>query len=39
MIVTDGLKPGERVVSEGVSKVGPGSVVKPQLENPQEASR
>ncbi len=28
-IVTDGLKPGERVVTEGVQKVRPGMVVKP----------
>jgi membrane fusion protein (multidrug efflux system) len=28
-IVTDGLKPGERVVAEGTQKVHPGSLVKP----------
>ena len=28
-IVADGLKPGERVVAEGVQKVAPGRVVKP----------
>ena len=31
-IVTDGLKPGERVITEGVQKVGPGSPVKPVAE-------
>ena len=28
-IITDGLKPGERVITEGFQKVGPGSPVKP----------
>ncbi len=28
-IVSEGLKPGERVVAEGVQKVGPGMAVKP----------
>jgi len=30
-IVTDGLKPGERVVAEGTQKVRPGSLVKPTM--------
>jgi len=30
-IVTDGLKPGERVVAEGTQKVRPGSLVKPTV--------
>jgi membrane fusion protein (multidrug efflux system) len=29
-IITDGLKPGERVVAEGVQKVHPGTVVNPK---------
>jgi membrane fusion protein (multidrug efflux system) len=29
-LVTDGLKPGERVVAEGVQKVGPGARVNPK---------
>lgn len=29
-IITDGLKPGERVVAEGTQKVGPGAVVNPK---------
>lgn len=29
-IVTDGLKPGERVVAEGIQKVGPGARVNPK---------
>jgi RND family efflux transporter MFP subunit len=28
-VITNGLKPGERVVTEGIQKVGPGSSVKP----------
>ena len=28
-IITGGLKPGERVITEGIQKVGPGSPVKP----------
>jgi membrane fusion protein (multidrug efflux system) len=28
--ITDGLKPGERVVAEGVQKVHPGTVVNPK---------
>jgi membrane fusion protein (multidrug efflux system) len=28
-IIDEGLKPGERVVAEGVQKVGPGMTVKP----------
>jgi membrane fusion protein (multidrug efflux system) len=29
-IIDEGLKPGERVVAEGVQKVGPGMVVTPK---------
>jgi multidrug efflux pump subunit AcrA (membrane-fusion protein) len=29
-VIADGLKPGERVVAEGLQKVGPGMRVNPQ---------
>jgi membrane fusion protein (multidrug efflux system) len=29
-IIEDGLKPGERVVAEGLQKVGPGARVNPK---------
>jgi membrane fusion protein, multidrug efflux system len=28
-VISDGLKPGERVITEGIQKVGPGAPVKP----------
>ena len=31
-IVNDGLKAGERVITEGFQKVGPGSPVKPVMD-------
>ncbi len=34
-IVTEGLKPGERIIVEGIQKVKPGSPVKPQPYNPE----
>jgi len=37
-IVTQGLKPGDRVVVEGVQKIGPGSPVQPSPYRPASAS-
>jgi len=37
-IITDGLKPGERVVAEGVQKVGPGVQVNPKPFTPNKGS-
>ncbi len=31
-VIKDGVKPGERVISEGISKVGPGAKVNPKAE-------
>jgi membrane fusion protein (multidrug efflux system) len=38
-LVTDGLKPGERVVAEGVQKVGPGARVNPKSFTPQATAK
>ena len=38
-IVQDGLKPGDRVVAEGVQKVGPGMVVNPKPYQPGKEAR
>jgi RND family efflux transporter MFP subunit len=38
-IITDGLKPGDRVVTEGVQKVGEGAPVNPVLDNTQDGSK
>ena len=37
-IITEGLKPGERVVAEGVQKVGPGALVNPKPFTPAKGS-
>ena len=37
-IITEGLKPGERVVAEGVQKVGPGAEVNPKPFSPAKGS-
>jgi len=37
-VITDGLKPGERVVVEGIDKVRPGGKVKPEQGKPEPAS-
>jgi membrane fusion protein (multidrug efflux system) len=37
-IVTQGLKPGDRVIVEGLQKVRPGATVNAQLARPQQAS-
>jgi len=29
-VIEEGLKPGDRVVAEGVQRVGPGTIVVPQ---------
>jgi RND family efflux transporter MFP subunit len=39
MIVKNGLKLGERVISEGITKVRNGSVVNPKLDNSEQASK
>jgi RND family efflux transporter MFP subunit len=31
-VITNGLKPGERVITEGIQKVGPGAPVKPVMD-------
>lgn len=38
-IITDGLKSGDRVVTEGVQKVGEGAPVNPVLDNTQDGSK
>lgn len=38
-IITDGLKPGDRVVTEGVQKVGEGAPVNPVQDNTQDGSK
>ena len=38
-VVTDGLKPGDRVVTEGVQKVADGATVNPMLENAPDGSK
>jgi membrane fusion protein (multidrug efflux system) len=34
-VVTEGLKPGERVVAEGIQKVKSGSAISPKPYNPE----
>jgi membrane fusion protein (multidrug efflux system) len=36
-IVTSGLKPGERVIAEGVQKVRPGVTVTPKAYSPNQS--
>jgi membrane fusion protein (multidrug efflux system) len=36
-VISDGLKPGERVITEGIQKVGPGAPVKPVAETTPSA--
>jgi membrane fusion protein (multidrug efflux system) len=38
-IIEDGLKPGERVVAEGIQKVKPGAVVSPKPFTAKSASQ
>ena len=38
-IISNGLKPGERVITEGMQKVGPGSPVKPVAEPPSTGGK
>jgi membrane fusion protein (multidrug efflux system) len=38
-VVQQGLKPGDRVIVEGVQKVRPGMVVNPQPYHPQAAEK
>ena len=37
-VVTDGLKPGDKVIVEGVQKIGPGAQVEPSEWNPNAGS-